>query len=1118
MKNDFKSMTTLRQGSGDAILKKANAPLNKEIPTASNRSMILILFLFTSLSVFSQPKQVRTDSLARLLSSSINEDTNKVKLLLEYYRCLFPTNLDSAMKVSKQALDISAKINFGYGIIKGLNGMAVCYWYQNDPGQAIPTFHEALSMAVKDNNIDLETMILNNLGSYYGVLGVSDSAEKYHKMAVVSGSKLQDNSRYAKAVSDLATVYLNKGNFIGAIQNILEVQKVYETNNLNSELANSHNKLGMIYYELNDFEKSVNAYRMALKINNLLGDVKIEMAIFLNMGLLYSQVKGDQDSARFFLTKTLRMAEENKVEDTRLAALVNLGNIAWKENEIKQALEFFILASESPLIPYRNQQNAAVLVNLGGVYLRLGDLAKAEKFAKNGLQLAQEQKFVTYEREACKTMGDIEAGKKNYKDAFEYYARYASLKDTLGNEAMKHKVAEVVFRNELQLKDNKNLLLLKDIEINEQTIQIQGFYILTASGILLLVVLLLVVNKRNNHKLLTLNNQLEQKNYELKKISARLALAASAGGVGLWEYDLTNNILLWDNEMFVLYGISKMDFAGTYQTWQASIFPDDQPGFDDEIKMAIRGEKELATEFRIVWPDGSIHYIRALATLQSDDSGKITYLLGNNWDITEQKKSEEALLKAKAEAEIANKSKSTFLATMSHEIRTPLNAIIGFSQLMNREKLLSDTHKEYVTSINRAGEHLLKLINDVLELSKIEAGRVELKPANFDLHALLNEMQMMFKERAKSKQLQLIFETSANLPHHVFADDNKLRQIFINLIGNAIKFTNIGGITVRTQVEKVNDDLYHLIVEIQDSGTGIPENELGKLFKQFEQTSAGIESGSGTGLGLVLSRELAVLMGGNITVSSIVGKGSVFTFNVLIKEEKNKAVEFSKTQRVVCIENKQQDYRVLVVDDKEENRLVVVNFLKLVGFQTNEAINGQDAIAKFEQWNPHLILMDIRMPVMDGYEATQRIKATEKGKQTPIVALTASSFDDDYNNKLATEFHGYIRKPFHENELFATIGKALGIEFMYKDEKTTVTPTEYLNNAGLVAEDIAELPEELVIKIKDAVEGADFHLLIELINTIGNDNAELASFLLSKANNYDYAYFQKILLSKISKK
>ncbi len=484
-----------------------------------NRFLILITLLFATIAGHSQPKPSAADSIARLLALSPKEDSNRVKLLLEYNRCFFPTDLDSSLKICQQALTISAKINFSYGVIKGLNGMAICYWYKNDPDQAIPTFHKALARAMKDNNIDMETKVLSNLGMYYKTLGVSDSAEKYQLMAVNKGNQLQDKSQYAQAVSELATIYFTKGDYIRAMQNTLEAQKIYEAKHMNNELAKSNIRLGMIYYDLNDFEKSIRAYRVALKINKPLGDIKIDLAVFLNIGLLYSMEKGDQDSALIFLMRALRMAEENKDEETRLSALVNLGNIAWDQDDFKTALQYFTDAYQSPLIPYRNMQRAALLVNLGGVYLEFGDLANAEKFTKSGLMLAHEQKFVTYEKSARKTMGDIEAKKGNYKEAFEYIVRYSSLQDTLGSEMVKHKVAEAVFRNELKQKEQENILLQKNNEIKQKTILIQGFYIITASGILLLVVLLLFVNRRNSRRQQAMNQLLDLKNKELHELN-----------------------------------------------------------------------------------------------------------------------------------------------------------------------------------------------------------------------------------------------------------------------------------------------------------------------------------------------------------------------------------------------------------------------------------------------------------------------------------------------------------------------------------------------------------------------------------------------------------------------
>ena len=530
-------------------------------------------------------------------------------------------------------------------------------------------------------------------------------------------------------------------------------------------------------------------------------------------------------------------------------------------------------------------------------------------------------------------------------------------------------------------------------------------------------------------------------------------------------------------------------------------------------EMIMHTGKPIEVEEFYTKADGTVKYLYVVKSPVFSATGKVIGSQGIQFDITEQKKMEEVLLKAKQEAEAANKSKSLFLANMSHEIRTPLNAIIGFSQLMNRDKLLTDSQREYNVSIMRAGEHLLLLINDILELSKIEAGRVVLNPINVDLHALFEDIQIIFKESIKSKHLQFIFETAEDLPSYVLVDEHKLRQIFINLIGNAVKFTEQGGIAVRARVDKVNEETSSLLVEVQDSGLGISEDELVKLFKNFEQTSTGIKKGSGTGLGLALSRELARLMGGDITVSSQVGKGTVFSFWVEVKEGKFESTSTNSSKHVICIDKGRENYRILCVDDKEENLKVVVNLLNEVGFETDEAVNGEEAIAKFEQWSPHLILMDMRMPVMDGYEATRLIKLTEKGKHTPIVALTASSFEEERKKMAVLGMQGYIRKPFRENELFDTIAKILDVKYIYKEE-TLSDQEEYLNDDEAISEGIAKLPDNILLKMLDALTLADLDLLIELINSIETDNPALARQLKMLANNYDYDHLQLILNQK----
>ena len=481
-------------------------------------------------------------------------------------------------------------------------------------------------------------------------------------------------------------------------------------------------------------------------------------------------------------------------------------------------------------------------------------------------------------------------------------------------------------------------------------------------------------------------------------------------------------------------------------------------------------------------------------------------------DITDRKKGEEVLLKTIFDAEMANNAKSIFLANISHEIRTPLNAIIGFSQLMNRDKTLSEVQKEYNVSIIRAGEHLLTLINDILELAKVEAGRVVLNPANVDLRMFFKDIQLIFKERAQSKKLRFVFEISENLPRHVVIDESKLRQIFINLIDNAIKFTDEGVVNVLTSYMKEANGHGKLIVEIQDSGTGIAEDELVNLFKPFVQTTTGIKKGSGTGLGLALSRELAMLMGGNITVTSAVGKGSLFTLHVALEEGHFITGEVNATKHVVGLAKSQKFHRILVADDMPENLQTVVSLLRMVGFETNEAVNGKDALDKFEQWVPDLIIMDLRMPVMDGFEATRRLRSTEKGAKTPVIALSASTFEDDRKRIEEIGIQDFISKPFRENDLFYSIGKVLDISYIYEDE--TSSEQLYLNDEEVIASNVKQLPEVLRLKMLETLGVADIRLLKKLINSMDQNNSSLAKLLMTLARNYDYDRLKMILTKK----
>jgi signal transduction histidine kinase len=339
--------------------------------------------------------------------------------------------------------------------------------------------------------------------------------------------------------------------------------------------------------------------------------------------------------------------------------------------------------------------------------------------------------------------------------------------------------------------------------------------------------------------------------------------------------------------------------------------------------------------------------------------------------VAQLRASEQQAVGAREAALAASAAKSVFLANMSHELRTPLNAILGFVQLLKRNRALDAESHERLGVIMRSGEHLLGLINDILSISKIEAGRATLNPRPFDLRRALLGLDEIFRIRAASKGVTLDVEIAPSLPDAVLGDEDKLRQILINLLGNAIKFTDEGGVTLRATWSEGR-----ATVEVEDTGPGIAHDELEAVFEPFAQTESGRATQEGTGLGLAISRDLAQLMGGSLTVSSAPGRGSIFRFEVALPEAIPVAVE-DDAPMVVGLEPGQPVFRVLIADDVADNRTLLDALMRSVGFEVRQARHGREAVEIWTSWQPHLIWMDVRMPVMDGIEATREIRGRE---------------------------------------------------------------------------------------------------------------------------------------------
>jgi two-component system sensor histidine kinase/response regulator len=465
-----------------------------------------------------------------------------------------------------------------------------------------------------------------------------------------------------------------------------------------------------------------------------------------------------------------------------------------------------------------------------------------------------------------------------------------------------------------------------------------------------------------------------------------------------------------------------------------------------------------------------------------------------------RQRAETALRQAKEAAEAASRAKSTFLTNMSHELRTPLNAILGFAQLMTNEPNLTDDQQENLQIIDRSGQHLLALINDVLDMSKIKAGLIELHEHAFDLHRLIRGLVEMFELRAKSKDIGLILRLKPDVPRHVWLDENKLRQVIINLLGNAIKFTMQGQVKLRVESEAENERTARLRFVVEDTGPGINADDVKAIFAPFVQSTHhkdNLHDQGGTGLGLAISRQFAWLMGGQISVSSQLGHGSTFELSIPAGVVDSATIEEEKNSRqVIGMEPGQPAHRLLIVEDKVPSRRLLVKTLAPFGFELREATNGQEALELCEAWEPHLIWMDLRMPVMDGYEATRRIRATARGQVTVIVALTASVLNVDEEVMGTEEFDDFLRKPFRRRELFDVLTKHLGVRFVYADDADGA-PSAPVETPG-------PLPAAWLAALQHATAAANYNEMLALIDRVRADQPTLADILAGWASNFEY--------------
>jgi PAS domain S-box-containing protein len=624
---------------------------------------------------------------------------------------------------------------------------------------------------------------------------------------------------------------------------------------------------------------------------------------------------------------------------------------------------------------------------------------------------------------------------------------------------------------------------------------------------------------------------LEQHVTELKRTSQALQESEvkyrriiDTANEGVWMLGPDALTVSINARMAELLGVKQEEMIGKPLT---AFIP--QEDMHDNLTRMENRRKGIAEHYerRFIRRDGHILWTIASATPIFDKEHNFLGSFAMLTDITERKRAEEELIRyrnhleelvkertdqleiAKEQAESANRAKSTFLANMSHELRTPLNAILGFAHLTKATPGVTPEQRKYLDIITLSGGHLLNLINNVLDISKIESGRMALEVAPIDLHQFIQEMKSLSYVNAAERGLSFFVEQAPELPQRIEVDGGKLRQIVINLTGNAIKYTKEGGIILRAKVVRKIHEHVWLRFEVEDTGPGISDEDRKKIFKPFIQLREQGAVGTGTGLGLAISRQYVELMGGHIDVFSKKGKGSVFFFELPVKELPFEGETVTTERgRVIGLEKGQLRYRLLIAEDQLENRILLYKILEPFDFDIREAVNGKEVLEIFEQWHPDLIWMDIRMPMMDGLEATHRIKSTEEGAHTKIIAVTAQAMEEDRIKIMNAGCDDFIRKPYREVEIFDALSRHLGLRFVY--EEKPVSPSEK-PELELIPELLGKVPPELIQKLHQAVIELNPEPIQELTNQIEHNDRAIGGALQRLAARFDYDRLLQIL-------
>jgi len=958
---------------------------------------------------------------------------------LRYYSISFIFLLASLLAVSQtRSLENKLENVEGDEKFELLLSISKEYWF-TDPVKSVEFAKEAFKIGQETGNDIHKARALNRIANGYYFLEQYKLSLEYYNKSLELSEKTEYLKGIAKSTNNIGLIFWIMGDYDMAVEyyhRSLEIEK--KTENIEG-IANTSLNLGNIYHSIENYDKALGLFLQSLIIFIETEDNQGILNAYTNLGSTYMELN-HPDSSIKYSTLAYDLSLEMNNPDNKASSLNNLGAVYVGKGKYSKALEFFNEALEIERIMEDLWSEANTLRNIGGVYFLMKDYDKAFTFFTEAIEIARKIGTKSILVELYTDISNYYEAKEDYKKSLEYLKFSSEINDSIFSEESIRQIAEMEAKYTFRNKDQQLQLITKENEVKSLKIKSQQYVIYIVASISFLIlafVFIFYYRARINEKariiLEAKNTEITEQKIVLEKTVAELKESEEKQkslleNINDGIFIIQNNKLLYLNE--AMSKITGYSFNELYDMgFKGIIAPDDLKLIINSFRGRLQGKKTISSyEFPLRHKNQHLIFVMLSIGVINFQGKKA--ILGTLKDVTKNKKYQDEIIRAKEKAENATQSKSMFLAGMSHEIRNHMNSIIGITEVLE-ETTLNKDQKEYINVINVSGNNLLSIINEILDFSKIEAGQIVLDPIEFKLSKVVNEVLSMHELKAKKLGLQLKSKISKEIPRKLIGDSTRLSQILINLVSNAIKFTDKGSITIEVGINdrafktiKSNGNQWELLFKVIDTGIGLSKDSQQKLFKPFSQTHAAVQrKNGGTGLGLAICKQLVELMEGEIGIESEVGKGSAFWFSAKFIDPsvKPKQTDDPKSQNIDIPGNK---LRVLIVEDNILNQQVTNSLLIKNGFVTDVAENGKIGLELFKRKKYDIVLMDIQMPVMDGIKATRLIRkyeSSKRQKKAKIIAVTAHTKAGEQQELYNAGMDLYLSKPFKSADLFKMI-------------------------------------------------------------------------------------------------